>query len=219
VAAGAVLLAAGAFDWQSQNPLRFVSYLALAVAAATLKIRVPRMGWTLTPTFVLVLAAIAEMSWAEAVVISAVIGVVQSLWRPQRRPMLSQVLFSPASLALSAALAFGVSRVALAPWLGDSLLGVLVVSTLVLFGSNMLILGTVLALVNRQPLSGVWQLCYFWSLPYYFVGAAVAGVMVATGQTAQWAPALLVLPLMGLVYVSYRVHLRQAAGRVEQVPA
>ena len=91
------------------------------------------------------------------------------------------------------------------------MVGVLVVSTLVLFGSNMLILGTVLALVNRKLLSGVWQLCYFWSLPYYLVGAAVAGVMVATGRTAQWALSLLALPLMGLVYVSYCEHVRQAA--------
>ena len=170
MAAGAVLLTAAALDWQSQNAVRFVSYLALAVAAATFKIRVPHMGWTLTPTFVLVLAALAEVSWAETAVISLAIGVVQSRWRPARRPMLSQVLFGPASLTLSAALAYGMSRVVLAPWLGHSVVGVLVVSTLVLFGSNMLILGTVLALVNRKPLSGVWQLCYFWSLPYYFVG-------------------------------------------------
>jgi len=186
MAAGAVLLTAAALDWQSQNAVRFVSYLALAVAAATFKIRVPHMGWTLTPTFVLVLAALAEVSWAETAVISLAIGVVQSRWRPARRPMLSQVLFGPASLTLSAALAYGMSRVVLAPWLGPSVVGVLVVSTLVLFGSNMLILGTVLALVNRKPLSGVWQLCYFWSLPYYLVGAAAAGVMVATGRTAQW---------------------------------
>jgi len=81
---------------------------------------VPHMGWTLTPTFVLVLAALAEVSWAETAVISLAIGVVQSLWRPAQRPMLSQVLFGPASLTLSAALAYGMSRVVLAPWLGHN---------------------------------------------------------------------------------------------------
>ena len=210
VAAGAILLGAAALDWHSQSPVRFVIYLALAIAAATLKIQLPRVGGTLTPTFVLVLAAIADMSLGEAVVISVAVGVVQALWRPARRPMLAQILFNPACLAISAAFAYGLSRVALAPWLGDSVVGVLVVSTLALYGCNMLMLSLVLALVNRKPLSGVWQLCYFWSLPYYFVGAAAAGIMTATSRSADWPPSLLVLPLMGLVCVSYRLHLQQA---------
>jgi hypothetical protein len=93
--------------------------------------------------------------------------------------------------------------------------GELVVGTLVLYGSNSLLLATVLAMVDRKPLGAVWPLCYFWSLPYYLVGAAVAGVMTATWRMADWPPSLLVLPLMGLVYISYRVHVRQAVDRIE----
>ena len=99
------------------------------------------------------------------------------------------------------------------------MVGVLVVSALVLYGSNTLIVATVLALVDRKPLRSVWQLCNFWSLPYYLVGATAAGIMTATSQTADWPPSLLVLPLMGLMYVSYRVQLRQAVDRSAQAPA
>jgi len=219
VTAGAIVLGAAAINWQPQNPARFVTYLAVAVAAATLKIRLPRMHGTLTPAFVLVLAAIAELSFAEAVVISAVVGAVQVLWRPARRPMLAQILFNPASFALSAAFAYGMSRLALAPWLGHSVVGMLVVSTMAMYGCATLMVATVLALVDRKPLGAVWQLCYFWTLPYYLVGAAVAGIMMATGRSAHWPTSLLVLPIMGLVYVSYRVHVRQAEGRFEQVAA
>jgi len=77
----------------------------------------------------------------------------------------------------------------------------------------------VLALVDGKPLTSVWQLCYFWSLPYYLVGAAVAGLMTATDRTADWPPSLLILPLMALVYVSYRVQIKQAVHRSQQVPA
>jgi len=220
VTAGAILLGIAALlQWQSQSPVRFIAYLALGVVAATLKVRLPRMRGTLTPAFVLVLAAIADLSLAETAVICVVAGAVQVLWRPAQRPMLAQVLFNSASLTLSAALAYFVSRVALAPWLGHSVVGVLVVSTLVLYVCHTVMVATVLALVDRKPLSGVWQLCYFWSLPYYLVGAAVAGIMTATGRTAHWPLSLLVLPLMGLVYVSYRVHVRQAAGRIAPVAA
>jgi hypothetical protein len=211
--AGAVLLVAACLNWHSQDPARLISYLALTVAASTLKIPLPRLQGTLTPGFVLVLVAIAELTLAEAVVMAALGGVVQVLWRPARRPMMAQVVFNPASLALSTALAYGIGNIVLEPWLGHSTVGVLVVSTVVLYGANTLMTAIVLALVNRNPLSTVWQLSYFWSLPYYLIGAAVAGVMTAIGQSAGWPPSLLLLPLMGLVYVSFRLHVSQAAGR------
>ena len=86
------------------------------------------------------------------------------------------------------------------------------VSTLVLYGSNTVIIAVMLALVDGKPLGRIWQVCYFWSLPYYLVGAAAAGVMTAVSRTADWPPSLLVLPLMGMVYVSYRVQLSQSVS-------
>lgn len=213
VMAGIGLLVASALFWHSSSPTRFVIYLALAVLASTLKIALPLMRGTLTPAFVLVLVAIADLGLAETAVIAAATGVVQVLWRSARRPMLAQVLFNPACVALSAALAYFTTRIGLAPWLSHSVVGVLVASTLVLYSANTVMTAAVLALVDGKPLGSVWQLCYFWSLPYYLVGAAAAGIMTATSRTADWPAALLVLPLMGLVYVSYRVQLRQAIDR------
>jgi hypothetical protein len=219
VTAGLSALTAAAIGWQSQDPTRFVVYLVLAVVASMFKIQLPRMRGTITPAFVLLLAAIAQLSFAETAVMAAVVGVVQVLWRPARRPMLAQVVFNPACLALSAALAWVLSRIVLEPLLGDSVVGVLLVSTLVLYGANTVIVAAMLALLARKPLSSVWQLCYFWSLPYYLVGAAAAGMMTATSRAADWPPSLLVLPLMGLVYVCYREQLGQAVARTEVMPA
>jgi len=173
----------------------------------------------MTPAFVLLLVGIAHLDFAETVVTAAVCGAVQVMWRPARRPMLAQVVFNPATLALSAAFAFGVSRIALEPWLGDSVVGLLAVSTIVLYCSNTLLTATVIALAAGRPLSSIWQLSYFWSLPYYLVGAAVAGVMTAISRTAGWPLSLLLLPLMGLVYVSFRLQVGQAVGRTAQASA
>ncbi len=219
VMSGVLLLGLAPFHWDSQHPARFAGYLALAVAASSLKIRLPGARGTLSPGFVLLLAAVMEMSFGEVVAMAAVVGMVQVLWRPARRPMLAQVLFNPASLALSAGFAYLLCRVLLEPWLGHSLVAELAVATLVFYGSNSFMLATVLALVDRKPLGAVWRLCYFWTLPYYLVGAAVAGVMTATWRMADWPASLLVLPLMGLVFVSYRLHVRQAVARIEQAPA
>lgn len=219
VSAGVVLLTAAAVYWESHSLARFATYLALAVVASTLKIRLPRLHGTLTPAFVLVLIAIAQLSFSETMIMAALGGAVQVLWRSARRPTLAQAVFNPACLALSAALSYGLSRFVLQPWLGDSVVGVLVVSTIVLYGANTLLTAIVLALVARKPLSSVCHLSYFWSLPYYLVGAAAAGVMTAVCRTADWPPSLLLLPLMGLVYASYRVHVQQAVVRNAQVAA
>ena len=218
VAGGALLLGVAAFEWNSESPLRFVTLLALAVAASTLKIRLPGVQGAISPNFVLILVAVTEMSFGEAVVMATLVGAVQVLWRTLRRPTLSQVLFNPAILALGAGLAYLASRIALEPWLGHSVVAKLVAATLVLFTSNTLMVTAVLALTGREPLASVWRICYFWSLPYYLVGAAVAGIMTAAWRTADWPASLLVLPLMGLVYLSYRTHVRQAVARTAPVP-
>jgi hypothetical protein len=219
VASGLLLLGDALLHWQSPDPMRFVVYLALGVLASTFKIRLPYVQGTLTPGFVLLLAAIVQLTLAETLAIAAVVGVVQVLWRSARRPMLAQVLFNPACLALSAAFAWYLSRVLLSSQLNDSLIGVLLVSTLVLYGSNSVIVAAMLALVNGKPLSDVLHLCYFWSLPYYLVGAAVAGIMTETSRSADWPSSLLVLPFMGLIYLSYRMQLGQAVARNQPVAA
>ena len=76
-----------------------------------------------------------------------------------------------------------------------------------------------LALLARKPLSGVWQICNFWSLPYYLVGAAAAGIMTATSRTADWPPSLLVLPLVALLFLSYRMRLSHAVARNQMAAA
>jgi hypothetical protein len=215
LAAGVMLLTSAALGWQSLNPTRFLIYLALASVASTFKIQLPDLEGTITPAFVLLLVAIAQVSFTETAFIAAVVGLVQLLWRPARRPMPAQVLFNPACLALSASLAWFVSRLLLDPWLGHSVIGLVMVSTLALYGSNTLIVAVMMALADRKPLGRIWQLCYFWSLPYYLVGAAAAGVMTAVSRAADWPPSLLILPLMGMLYFSYRAQLSQAVSHAE----
>lgn len=62
-----------------------------------------------------------------------------------------------------------------------------------------------LSLLQGKSLFGVWQQCYLWSFPYYLVGAPIAGLAVATNRSAGWVMSLSILPLMGLVYVFYRI--------------
>jgi membrane protein YdbS with pleckstrin-like domain len=51
----------------------------------------------------------------------------------------------------------------------------------------------------------VWKQCYLYSFPYYLVGAVIAGLVVVCGQSMGWAVAMLILPVMYMVYTFYRI--------------
>jgi hypothetical protein len=214
LAAGMTVLVAAALHWQPQQPLRFLSYLALAAAAATLKVRLPGMRGTISVSFVLVLVSIAELTLAEAIFISVIVGIVQCMWKPKRRPTTVQVLFNAACLSVSTAIAYTMCAWAASALLGHSLVGLLIAATFVHYTCNTIMVAIVLCLVEQKPLFALWQNCHFWSCPYYLVGTAAAGLMITTSRVAGWQTSLIILPLMVLVYVSYRVHVSQVDSAV-----
>ncbi len=152
LAAGLIVLAVCALYWRSANPPRLLCFLAAALLASTFKVRLPRMTSTISLNFVLLLAGIAELSFPEAVVMSAVAGLVQSVWRPKHQPKPVQVLFNSAALVLSTALAYTVCRLVLV----SSPLALLVQATALLYGCNTLLVAAVLWLTEDKPLSGMW---------------------------------------------------------------
>ncbi len=208
--AGLSLVVLAVFEWHSQNPARFAGYLALAVAASMFKVKLPGMTGTISLNFILLLVAIAQLTFSEAVLMAAVAGVVQCVWKPKNRPTTVQVLFNLACLSISTAFGYLFCRWAMGTWLASSLVGLLIPATLLLYSSNTILVATVLCLVEGKPLPRIWQNCYFWSFPYYLVGAAAAGLMIETSRSVGWGVSLLVLPLAALVYISYRAHISRA---------
>jgi len=205
-----MLVTWAATHWRAQGITRFVGYLLVTFLASTCKVRLPRMTGTISLNFVLILAAIAHLTLAEVVVVSGVAAAVQCLWKPQRPPLAIQVLFSVATLIVSATLSFVVCRVSMGVVLGESIIPLLVLATAILYLSNTVMIAAVLCLVEGRPLYSIWQNCCFWSFPYYLVGAAFASLMIVTSHVAGWQTSFLVLPLLALVYVSYRLHVKQA---------
>ena len=205
VAAGATVLAFAAMHWDSPDLLRFGCFALAALLASACKVRLPRMTSTISLGFVLLLLAASELRFSEAVMLGGMVGAFQTLWKPARRPKSLQVLFNAACLTLSTALAHTVCQVASVLTWHSSAPILLAPASVVFYASNTVMVAAVLCLVDGQPLVKLWERCNFWSFPYYLVGAAVAAVMVLTSRQAGWQPSLLMLPLMGLVYLSFRL--------------
>jgi diguanylate cyclase (GGDEF)-like protein/putative nucleotidyltransferase with HDIG domain len=84
-------------------------------------------------------------------------------------------------------------------------------AALVFFLANTWPISLVIALTEGKSSRRVWSECYFWSFPYYLVGAAAVGLVGLVNRQAGWQTSLLVLPLIYWVYRSYRLYL----GRLE----
>lgn len=212
VVAGALIFAFALFNWSCADPLRFAGYAALALVASTWKVRLPGMVSTISVNFVIILVAILELSMGETMLISAGVAALQSLWRTARRPRLHQIAFNMSALVISAAAAFAVGRFLVDAPIANSLPAVLPLTVTTFYGVNALLVTRVIAAAEGQRMFEVWRTCYFWSLPYYLVGAGGAGLMIATQRTVGWQPALAILPLIMMVYVSYRAHVSRSGA-------
>jgi hypothetical protein len=204
--AGGLLLSWSLLSWDVAVRFQPIVFLAVAIPASLLKIPLPGVTGTVSLSFVVQLAALAELALPELLLLAGVSAAVQSIWGSDYRPTPIQVIFNVAVMLLSMApayLAFHYCRSSL----DFILLLSLVVATAVLYFANTFLVAAVLCLVEEKPLSRMWEGCYYWSFPYYVVGAGFASVMASTSTTTSWIFSFLPLPLLALVYLSYNQHL------------
>ena len=78
---GLILLGWGALHWQSDDLLRYFSYLLLAILASTFKVGLPGMTGTMSMNFLFILIGIAQLSFAESLTLAGAAAVCQCLWK------------------------------------------------------------------------------------------------------------------------------------------
>ncbi len=219
VAAAGFALLAGCLLYRAQFPdlPRYASYLFLAALASTLKVKLPGITGTMSVNFLFILIGIADFTIAEALTMGCTGIVIQCLWGASKRPRPIQVAFNVAALAISIAAAYQVSHFALMLARAECLSALLVIAACTFFLSNTLLISGVLCLVEGQPLKKIWQQCYLWSFPYYLAGSAIAGMVTVSGRALGWQPALLLLPLMYLIYTFYRLCVKRASPELDQL--
>jgi diguanylate cyclase (GGDEF)-like protein/putative nucleotidyltransferase with HDIG domain len=68
-------------------------------------------------------------------------------------------------------------------------------------------IAVVISFTEGKPLREILVDCYFWSFPYYLVGAGIAGVIGWFNNAFNWETSLLFVPAIYLIYRSYRLYL------------
>jgi diguanylate cyclase (GGDEF)-like protein/putative nucleotidyltransferase with HDIG domain len=80
-------------------------------------------------------------------------------------------------------------------------------SATVYFIANAGSIAAVISFMEKRPLRRILVDCYFWSFPYYLVGAGIAWMISWLNSTFNWQASLLVAPVIYLIYRSFRLYL------------
>ncbi|MDI1243665.1 MAG: EAL domain-containing protein [bacterium] len=81
---------------------------------------------------------------------------------------------------------------------------------------NTILTATCDALRNGLPLWETWKSKYVMSFPTYLVGAAGAGALVRLVDVGGFAVMFAAVPIIGFVFLAYRMHLRNVAMSIDQ---
>ena len=199
VVAGAATTAAALLLWSSNSAGAFLICTGLAVLGATLKVPDPGMTGSSCPSVVLVQFAIGTMSWQEAVIISAVPGFTQCLWRPRHRPTSLQVLFNGANFALSSGLAYAIAHSVAA----STPLLLFLIAAIVFQLVDTLSVSTILSLLEHASVRGLWRNCHLWSFPYIVAGGGFAATWAQTPMRSNWSVAVLCAIMLYMMSTFY----------------
>ncbi len=197
-------------QWNFPDPVRFACYLLIALLASGLKVSLPGINGSMSVNFFFIILGVMELSLPETLIIGYGATVVQSFWRTNSRPKLVQVTFNLANMTTAIFLASAayhyVDRVT-----AHSVPLMLVAAACTYFVTNTMPVAVVIALTEHKPFRKIWSECYFWSFPYYLVGAAISGGVSWVNKITGWQTSLLILPVIYWIYRSYRLYL----GRLE----
>src|SRR5579863_196876 len=205
VTAGTSVLLYGAIHQTSKNIAEFICYLGIGVLASRMKVNLPGITGTMSVNFLFVLLGILELSFSETLILGCVSILVQSLYPD--RPNALQVTFNVCAGAFSTAVAYWVYHLTIFSHVIGSQALMLGLAACTYFVANTGSIATVISLTEGKKLKTIVVECYFWSFPYYLVGAGIAGAIGWFNRTFYWETSLLLVPAIYVIYRSYRLYL------------
>src|ERR1700721_1574615 len=214
---GVMVLCSAVWHWYSADLSRFFCYLAVALLASGLKVQLPGIDGTMSVNFLFILLGVMELSLPETLVIGCAATLVQSVWQARSRPDPVKVLFNVFGMMANATVFCYTSYHWLDARVGSNRPILLMLAALVFFLANTLPIAIVISLTEGKASRKVWSECYFWSFPYYLIGAAAVGLLGIINRQAGWETSLLVLPVIYWVYRSYRLYLGRLEAEKERV--
>jgi diguanylate cyclase (GGDEF)-like protein/putative nucleotidyltransferase with HDIG domain len=207
ISGGAWAIGHAVHVWHSDNLLRFVCILTVCLLVSRLKVNLPGVQGTMSVNFLFILLGVSQMTLGETMAMGCLGTLVQCLWKPKQPVKLIRVLFSVANMAIAVTGCYALCG--LLPV--QSQAAFLFAASLVYFFLNTGPVAAVIALTENKPLGATWRNCYFWSFPFYVVGASIVWLLSMVSRNFHWTGSLALLPIVYFIHRSYRMYL----GRLE----
>ena len=207
IAAGTACLLQGTIHQNSKNIAEFICYTGVAILASRLQVTLPGIPGTLSVNFLFILVGIAELGYSEALTLGAVAMLAQSLYPGRPRPI--QVTFNICNGSLSTAAAYLFYHNTFCNEIIGNRPVILCLTASIYFVVNVGCVTAVISFGEDRPLQKILMDCYFWCFPYYLVGAGIAGAISWINHRFNWETSLLFVPVIYLIYRSYRLYLSQ----------
>jgi diguanylate cyclase (GGDEF)-like protein/putative nucleotidyltransferase with HDIG domain len=209
-----LVLAAGGFAFISQVPQlgpndvsQFWLYFLVTVLTSGLKVQLPMVMATLSVNYLFILVGIVQFNLPQAMILGAAGTLMQCLWRPRVRPKTIQIAFSTSSITLAVMGGHVIFHSRLNGLLGEMNPLLLLITAMVYFFINSVLVAGVISLTERRMLHTTWYETCFWVSPYYLAAASVAWLIVELSKQTAWSAAMVLFPLVFFIYRSYRMFL------------
>jgi len=199
--------------WTCDDPRQYLCCLAIAVLASVFKVHLPGVTGTMSVNYVFILLGIVEFNYGETMVMACAAIAVQTGWNVSKRTKPVHFLFNCSGMALAVSAGCGTYRVLAAPGKLDIL--ALAAATTGYFLVNSFSIAGVISLTEGKNVLTTWRGTYFWTFPYYLAGAAAAGLVSLVGRRIGWEAPFLVLPMLYVMFRSYRLYLGKLESEKE----
>jgi len=207
VGAGAWAIYNAVTGFHSDDLLRFLCNLALCVLVSGLKVNLPGIKGTMSVNFLFILIGVGQMSLGETMALGCSGVLVQCFWKAKNPVKPVRLLFSVANMAIAVTGCYAFTAILPA----RNTPSILLSASLVFFFMNTAPVAGVVALTENRRMTQTWRECYFWSFPFYVVGASIAWLLCLVSHNFNWLGSLLLMPILYFIHRAYRIYL----GRLE----
>lgn len=203
VSGGVVMAWAGTHD-KPANLNEFLFLLIVSVVASRLRLKLPGVTGIMSMNLPFILIAIAHLGTLEALGVGCISTFVQCLPRAGKKFNWVQAVFNVANMALTVEAARSIYASASLNSVIPSHPLLLSIACAEFLAVNSIPISIVIALTENRNVLQSWMAMFQLSYPFFLASAAVAGVALTVSARFGWQVPLFVLPLMLLVFYSYR---------------
>jgi len=208
----------GAHQMQDLATPQMFLLLAAGVVASRFKIKLPGVLGNMSGNVPIVLLAIMRMSLLGSLLVAAAAAISQSYASGAKRAQPVQFLFNACTLVNASALAFWAFHYSADQTPAGRML-MLVVAAAVYFLANTMPVAGIIAITEHSNTLSLWRTVFLWSFPNYVIGAGMAAIMSAFGNTAGWLALATLMAALFAVYQCYKVYVTHSQFQPQQLVA